>query len=242
MATNIRAIRERLLSGISRLRDQEQFTDLVLAHDDGDFNVHRVIVCPQSKVLHKACTGGFEETFSGVIHMEHMSHIELERMVAFFYEADYVEDLPDGAEVSPLQLHVRMFALADQYDIPDLGMIAAKKYSSRCTKPWIPMEFLESVRDVYDTTLMSNRTLRDMVCMTIRKHLPQMLDDEGIAELYEETLAESPEFAKDLLKSYVDCPFYGGCIACGSNQPMEALQARCKNCGKGTSGLRSCLD
>jgi hypothetical protein len=42
------------------MRDQGEFTDLVFNHDVGSFNVHRVVVCPQSKVFHKACTGGFE--------------------------------------------------------------------------------------------------------------------------------------------------------------------------------------
>lgn len=45
-----------------RLRDRGEFVDLVLKHDVESFNVHRVIVCPQSKVFYKACTGGFEVT------------------------------------------------------------------------------------------------------------------------------------------------------------------------------------
>jgi hypothetical protein len=169
--------------------------------------------------------------------MEHISHTELEKMVTFFYNTDYDDDLPDGTELSLLQLHTRMFALADQYEILNLSTIAAKKYCSRCAVSWTPTEFLASIRDVYGSTPSCVRNLRDSACMAIRKHLPQMLDDESIAKLYEETLTENPDFAKDLLKSYVNEPFYGNCSTCGSNQPMEALQARCKKCRKGNSGF-----
>lgn len=45
---------------LHRARDEDSFTDLTLNHEAGSFKVHRVIVCPQSKVFYKACTGGFE--------------------------------------------------------------------------------------------------------------------------------------------------------------------------------------
>jgi hypothetical protein len=158
-------------------------------------------------------------------------------MVHFFYNLDYDDDLPDGMDMSPLQLHTRMFALADQYDIPSLSTIAVEKYSSRCAASWMPMEFLASVQDIYETTPVCIRELRDMACTIIRKHLPEMLDNKEVAEIYERTLVEEPEFAKDLLQSYVSSSLYGDCMTCVSSQPMEALQARCKKCGKGNSGF-----
>lgn len=43
-----------------RFREDGEFSDLVLRHAAASFKVHRIIVCPQSKVLHKACSGGFK--------------------------------------------------------------------------------------------------------------------------------------------------------------------------------------
>lgn len=165
-----------------------------------------------------------------------MPHIELKKMVRFFYDMDYDDNLPEETDMSLLQLHARMFALADVYDIPGLRAIAQEKYSSRCAV-WRPREFLESIHDVYERTPTTIRQLRDAACIAIRKNLPKMLEDEGIAGFYEEILTEIPEFTKDLLRSYVRAHFYGDCNSCGSNQPMEALQARCKKCWKGNSGF-----
>lgn len=169
--------------------------------------------------------------------MGHVSHTELKKLVAFFYDSDYDNELPDGTELSLFQLHTRMFALADQYDIPNLCVVAARKYFSQCDTSWKPMEFLASVRVVYETTPSSIKTLRHLVCKAIRKHLPQMLEDESVSKKYEETVIENPEFASDLLRIYVHNPLYGNCGTCRSSQPMETLQARCKKCGKGNSGL-----
>ncbi|KAL6153465.1 hypothetical protein ACJBU6_08614 [Exserohilum turcicum] len=117
-------------------------------HNAGSFHVHRIIVCPQSKVLHKACTAGFKEEFTGTIQIDHVHHVELEKLVDFFYSSEYDDCLPEEADVSLLQLHARMFALADQYDIPGLSHLAVEKYFSRCTTSWEPLEFLVSLKDV----------------------------------------------------------------------------------------------
>lgn len=158
-------------------------------------------------------------------------------MVAFLYNFDYDNDMPDEPDMSLLQLHARMFALADQYDIPSLGTLALRKYSSRCTVSWNPIEFLGSIQIVYETTPSCIRQLRKTVCMVIRKHLPSMLREEHVAQMCEEVFTENVEFTKDLLRSYVSDPLYGNCQSCGSGQPMEVLQGRCKKCRRGNSGF-----
>ncbi|EUC39645.1 hypothetical protein COCMIDRAFT_110964 [Bipolaris oryzae ATCC 44560] len=214
------------------MRDDGEFADLVLTHNAGSFHAHRIIVCPQSKVFYKACTGGFKE-FTGTIQMDHVQYIELKKLVDFFYSSEYDNCLPEEADISLLQLHARMFALADQYDIPGLTHLAAGKYFSRCTTSWEPLEFLVSLQDVYETSPASTRLLRDTACTAIRKHLPRMLNSEGVAEMYDKVLSEIPDFTKDLLRCYVSNPLYGHCQSCFTYQPMEALQGRCKKCKKG---------
>jgi speckle-type POZ protein len=43
-----------------RCRDKGEFTDFVLRSKEDEFKVHKVVVCSQSKILHKACTGTFK--------------------------------------------------------------------------------------------------------------------------------------------------------------------------------------
>jgi hypothetical protein len=232
MATYICDASDQLPLSISALRDRGEFSDLVLRHDVESFQVHRIIVCAQSKVFYKACTGGFEEEFTGIIQMNHVNYIELKKLVNFFYDSEYDDCLPEDADLSLLQLHARMFALADQYDIPGLKTLAAEKYSSRCTTSQT-LELLVSLRDVYETTPPSIRRLRHTAYIAVRKRLPEILRNKEASEMYDKILSEIPDFTKDLLRCYVSDPVYGHCQSCCSHQPMELLQARCKKCKKG---------
>lgn len=101
------------------------------------------------------------------------------------------------------------------------------------------VEFLTSVKDVYEATPDSVRALRDTACTIAQKHLPQMCQDEDISTLYEQTLDEAPGFAKDLLKRYTGNSLYGYCTSCGPGQAMEVLQARCLTCRRGNTGGQS---
>jgi hypothetical protein len=126
-----------------------------------------------------------------------------------------------------------MFLLADQYDIPGLLCIAAKKFHARCVNSWNALEFLHSMRNLYKLTPPSIIRLRETACVVIRGHLPEMLDDASTADCYAKTVLQVPEFAKDLLQSYIDRPLIGYCDTCRSNQSLECLQTRCRNCNKG---------
>lgn len=167
-------------------------------------------------------------------------------MVTFFYSMNYDDEISQEPEqqteqtepkISLLQLHARMFALGDRYDIPGLRGVAVKKYSSRCAVSLDPLEFLESICDVYGRTPASVRQLRNAIGVSARKILPKILDDEALATVYEKVLDEVPEFTKDMLRIYVKAPLYGECSSCRSFQAFEALQVRCKGCGKGGSGF-----
>lgn len=172
-----------------------------------------------------------------------MSYLELEKMVDFFYSMNYDDEIAEATEqetpldISLLQLHARMFALGDRYDIPGLRDVALEKYTSRCATLAEPVEFIESIYDVYERTPTSIKQLRNAACTGMRKDLREMLEDKTVATIYEKVLVEVPEFTRDMLELYVRAPSYGNCPTCGSDQAFEVLLATCKRCGKGVSGL-----
>jgi hypothetical protein len=158
----------------------------------------------------------------------------LEKLVQFFYTLDYSDVVPVDTEMSPLQLHAKMFKLADEYDIPGLLPVAARKYFARCADSWEPSEFLTSIPDVYDAAPARVTMLRRVAYTAIRGVLPGLLNEEAVAERYRKILAENPEFATDLLQSYIDGPLYLHCYKCESHQYIEVTRDwhnRCKRCG-----------
>jgi speckle-type POZ protein len=157
----------------------------------------------------------------------------LEKLVQFFYSLNYSDVIPVNTDTSPLQLHAKMFGLADEYGIPGLLPVAARKYLAQCVDSWEPSEFLTSIPDVYDAAPARVTMLRRIVCTAIRRVLPELLNEEAVAERYRKTLAENPEFATDLLQSYIDNPLYLRCPYCKIHEYMETTTnwyIRCKRC------------
>jgi hypothetical protein len=86
---------------------------------------------------------------------------------------------------------------------------------------------------IYPRRIQWNTTFGLTAYTAIRRNLPTMLNEEAIAEHYERTITENPDFVKDLLRSYVNSPVFRHCYTCGSHQTMETLQVRCKHCKRG---------
>lgn len=158
--------------------------------------------------------------------MVEMSYLELRKMVDFLYSMSYDDELETEEEAkdvfSLFQLHARMFALGDRYDIPTLRDIAVKKYMSRGMVSWQPCEFLESIYDVYGRTPPSIRQLRNAATHLMRNNMQKVLKDAMVAIVYDKVVDDVPEFTKDMLGIYVKEPLYGGCITCGSNRTFKA--------------------
>jgi speckle-type POZ protein len=170
--------------------------------------------------------------------MVDISYTEVEKLVSFFYTGDYSDDIDDAKDkdmegVSILQLHARMFAVGDRYDIPTLMEVANEKFSTRCKDDWKPEEFLATIKVVYETTPRSLQPLRQFVSGVVRPKIAEIFQDETTATLCNSVLDAVPDFAKDLLHLYIKAPVVGYCNVCQDYGAMEPLQVRCKGCRKG---------
>lgn len=117
-------------------------------------------------------------------------------------------------------LHVEMYALSDQYDIPALGALAKDKLDVTCMLNWNPKSFIEIVPRVYESTLESNQDLRTMILEHTRRHSNEFMKDELLKASFHGLLATTPEFGTALLNSYMtDSPPSPGqdmvCTGCG---------------------------
>jgi hypothetical protein len=168
--------------------------------------------------------------------MDDPRHI-VDKLLQYFYTGDYIEmseeDDSAHSDMSALQLHARVFALADKYDVKDLCVLSAEKYSSRLEKDFNVVDFLESIPDVYHLTAPQVRTLRDFVLHFARKNLETALHHSSHSKVYDDITSEVPTFTKDLLDSYVASPILADCYNCGPTMAMQALQVRCRKCSRG---------
>lgn len=77
-----------------------KYSDLKLVCGSETFNVHRVIVCMQSKFFAAACDGKFMEAQTGTINLIEDDPRTVERMLSYIYTGDY-DDYDDDARNIP---------------------------------------------------------------------------------------------------------------------------------------------
>ncbi len=104
---------------------------------------------------------------------------------------------------SDYSLHVEMYALADQYDIPALGDLAKARFDGICTLEWNPKSFVDIIPRVYESTLESNEGLREVVIRHARIHSSEMMGGGQVEDSFRALSVTVPEFAWALLKEYM---------------------------------------
>lgn len=186
------------------------------------------------------------------------SPANVQRMVDYLYTGNYDKDKhyhedecgeePDNDDESEdaaasLSVHARMFALADMYDLEGLQKLAAAKYGSVMATKASLQDLLASVPDVYQLTPSFVRDLRDRVVTAVRVKLGTKLGDneeetDSLMEAYDDIADASPEFLKDLLRSYIRVPLLGKCYNCNLKDYVKDWEQHCLVCGvEGAQGL-----
>lgn len=110
------------------------------------------------------------------------------------YESFDDEDEDTEAE-SHLLLHTRVYALAEKYDIPSLKPLAKKKFETAMACYYDSPEFANAIEEVYDSTVDSDRGLRDIVLQAFRMH-PQLANTQDVYNVIKNT----PALAFELFK------------------------------------------
>ena len=77
--------------------------------------------------------------------------------------------------------HVRVNAVADYYDIPQLKELANTKIQRIIETNWSPHGFSEVVKEVFNST--TDRELREIMSLTAAAHIEELLEFEDFAEL-----------------------------------------------------------
>jgi hypothetical protein len=118
-----------------------------------------------------------------------------EELEADAYAAMSVPDQEPIVSKPHLITHAKVYAVAEKYGIRGLKALSRKKFSSQMSHHWISAEFPLAIQDVYDTTVDSDRGLRDIVIQTFREH-PQLAQRRDV----EDVVKETPNLAWELFR------------------------------------------
>jgi hypothetical protein len=95
--------------------------------------------------------------------------------------------IPDLEEVQPtLVSSVRVYAIADKYDIPRLKDLARQKFCNWAEKNWACDDFAAIVKEIYESTPNHDQGLRDIVVQLIATHAQILLEKDSVRQLIED--------------------------------------------------------
>lgn len=109
-------------------------------------------------------------------------------------DAPVPEQEPNLLEAQ-LILHSRVYTLAEKYNIRGLKQLATKKFSAQVSAHWRSSEYALAMQDVYDSTVDSDRGLRDVVIQSFRAH-PELVQSKDVEAIVKET----PNLAWELFR------------------------------------------
>lgn len=174
-----------LIEGTTSLLTEEKYSDLTITTLTGPFKVHKAIVCTQSKVLAAMCDGGFKETSTSILRLEHDDPATVERMITFLYTGNYDhgtngkwEFILKGAKwfVGPmLEATTLVYSIADKYDIELLKALAKDKFELVASAACNCEEFAAVAAKVFNTTPDTDKGLRDIVSRICAENIDTIL-------------------------------------------------------------------
>lgn len=101
-------------------------------------------------------------------------------------------------------MHAKMYAVAEKYGINGLKTLAQLKFETLVARHWNTYDFLDSIAEIYTSTVDTDRGLRNVVIHIFRSH-PELAHN---AEA--QTVVKSvPDFTFDLFKMHYNISNHG---------------------------------
>lgn len=168
-----------------------------------------------------------------VIHED--DPVMIESMICFIYRGDYSDS---GGSKEPLAFNAGVYATGDRYDVPMLKDLAEIKFSAALTKFTMSMTtaLVQSINVIYNTTLSSDRGLRECVFPILAKHKFALRRNGEFMGLFKSGLADGG-FAEDVMDAWMGTDSDQTCTGrrwyCRTC-PRQGVgnESRCPGCGK----------
>ncbi|KAF7189558.1 hypothetical protein HII31_09198 [Pseudocercospora fuligena] len=195
-----------LVGSIAKLFHSHEYNDLVIKCEghSHEWRTHKLIVCAYSDVLAAALDRGAQleqKPEKNEIKLDDDPQV-IEAMLYYMYKLDYGDFSNSPEHVSAIVMDVKMFTIADKYNIKTLMDLAAEKFEVRCKEQWRKAGFADAIKEVYTAAPNHDDRLKRTIVDTVREHAVELFDNHGdVSGDFEHTARDVAEFGVDLSKS-----------------------------------------
>ncbi|KAK3684701.1 hypothetical protein LTR37_020031 [Vermiconidia calcicola] len=172
-----------ILLNLKELLATGLFSDLTLSCEGKQFKVHKNILYTSSPVFRRLLSGGFKEAKEdcGMIELEDDNAEALQTLLHYFY--NFVYDDSFLGHGSSLSLPVKVYAIADKYEVPQLQTMAAGKLKKVCDPHKDIEDFVSTIYLIDQNTNPEDRTLWNIVLPVIKNNIHYLLESEQFQTL-----------------------------------------------------------
>ncbi|KAK7177377.1 BTB/POZ domain-containing protein, partial [Paraphaeosphaeria sporulosa] len=177
-------------------------SDGVIQCEEEQFKIHKLVLCAQSKFFSTAFNGEWKESAEGVVHLKDDVRV-VEAMLHFMYTFDY-EAIGDAENSpSPMVFNVKVYSIAEKYDIPALKLLAKQKLQKTAEICWDMDDFPHAVAEIYASTPSADQSLRQLSTEISCDHIKQLLAKQGFRDVLDEAVGFASDVAQFLAKNQV---------------------------------------
>jgi speckle-type POZ protein len=127
------------------------------------------------------------------------------------YLFDYGASGSDQARASPMIFHVKVYSIADKYDVVALKSQAKKKFEKAAKSCWNMEDFPLAISKVYSSTPATDRGLRGLVVEISCTHIDTLFVRQDFRNLLEETVGFAADVTQLIASTFKEykCPSCG---------------------------------
>lgn len=141
-----------------------------------------------------------------------------------------IETITEDTWTTAFNTNVRMYALAEKYDIKGLKKLAEKKLDTliqealKSQQTTLEDALLAEISLIYESTPASDRGLRNCVLSYVKNNWVRLSQSEQLKDV----ISKAPEFAIELVTTMSQKDMYKGrCMRCWTHDRWTAERVRC---------------
>ncbi|KAL6699153.1 BTB/POZ protein [Trichoderma pleuroticola] len=188
---------------IHRRFNTELFADVTIRLGDVELPAHGIILASQSEYFKTALESPMKEGIERKFEFSEGSMHAHWRMVEYIYTGQYDHDAaaPLGliADDEDLLKDVRVYQLADYFQIENLKYYAFQQFKTRIKRLWVAESFVDCIRYVYGIPNNVSYDMRTEIAKIALKHLADLWDKK----IFRTLIREGGDFVIDILKLIV---------------------------------------
>ncbi|KAF2123011.1 hypothetical protein BDV96DRAFT_681599 [Lophiotrema nucula] len=162
-----------------------------------EYYAHRAILCESSGYFMTAFTSQFKEATEPAMELkdddQNLFRVMLEYAYSHKYNGESIQDSEDGSSLGNLLAIIRLYSLAEKYDLPGLREATADHFQSSCSYP-SPEDWVKIVRLYYEVCIKVDGPMGRKVAHSIYR-----FSIFAKTDIFKELVKEFPEFAIDLV-------------------------------------------